>query len=323
MVAFRVLMVVSALVCVPLSYGANLTEIEDFGTNPGKLKMYVYVPKDLPDKAPLVVSLHGCTMTAENYSYAGWKELADKWKFYVLFPEQNRGDHLQCWRWFLSGDTARGQGELKSIVEMIDKMKADYSIDDKRIFVEGQSAGGWMVPILLAAYPDVFAGGATNAGGPAYCASCQEPLVCMQARTCMNTFEQSPDAWGNLVRRKGYGEHTGTWPVISIWHGTADGKVEHCNQQELVDQWTNVHQIDQNPDKVEKIGPQNKVEHKEYRDLEGKTLVETYSVAGMDHGTPIAVDEGCGKAGPWILDEGICAVRYIGRFWGLEPSANR
>jgi len=38
------------------------------------------------------------------------------------------------------------------------------------------------------------------------------------------------------------------------------------------------------------------------------------------HRTPIAVDSkhSCGEEGEYILNEGICAVRQIGLFWGLD-----
>ncbi len=98
--------------------------------------MFIYVPDNVSQNAPLVVSLHGCLQDAETYSNAGWKELADKWKFYLIFPEQNTNNNAyQCWNWFKSEDNRRGYGESKSIIEMIDYMKANYSIDGSRIYI--------------------------------------------------------------------------------------------------------------------------------------------------------------------------------------------
>ena len=42
----------------------RLTEVSAFGSNPGDLRMLIYVPPQLPDSAPLVVVLHGCLQTA-------------------------------------------------------------------------------------------------------------------------------------------------------------------------------------------------------------------------------------------------------------------
>ena len=41
-----------------------LVEISGFGTNPGALKMFAYVPEPLPRAPALVVVLHGCGQTA-------------------------------------------------------------------------------------------------------------------------------------------------------------------------------------------------------------------------------------------------------------------
>ena len=51
----------------------RLVEVTGFGSNPGELRMYAYVPDDLPANAPLVVVLHGCTQSAGSYNKgAGW-----------------------------------------------------------------------------------------------------------------------------------------------------------------------------------------------------------------------------------------------------------
>jgi poly(hydroxyalkanoate) depolymerase family esterase len=320
------------LLSVSVAQAGILTRVANFGDNPGRIEMHKYVPRSMPPNAPLVVSLHGCLQDAEIYSNVGWTQLADQWKFYVVFPEQAIANNAyRCWNWFQQDDTRRGRGEIESIAEMVEKMKTDYSINTRRVYIEGLSAGGWMVPVILASYPDVFAGGATNAGGPAFCASTRRYFWdlfgwwqayegALNAKTCMNGKDYSPRQWGNLVRKNGYDGYHGPWPVLSIWQGTADGIVDRMNQQELVDQWTSAHGIDLRPDKEETIDPGDRVTRREYHDGDGKVLVETYLIRRMAHGTPIAVDsdESCGETGPYILDEGICAVRWIGLFWDLN-----
>ncbi len=310
----------------------DLTPVPNFGRNPGEIIMHKYVPDNVPPNAPLVVSLHGCLQNAAAYSNVGWKTLADQWKFYIVFPEQPTGNNSNsCWNWFQADDIQRGQGEIESIIEMIAKMKSDYSIDAGRIYIEGLSAGGWMVPALLASYPDVFAGGAINAGGPAFCAMTEKYFWDIfgwwnlwdgyrKAKKCMDGIDKLPSAWGDLVRNKGYREYSGSWPIVSIWQGSADSIVDAINQQELVDQWTNVHEIDSMFDASENLGAETNVIHKEYHDSEGQVLVETYLISGMQHGAPIKVDseKSCGEESEYILNAGICGVRHIGQFWGLD-----
>src|SRR6478609_7211453 len=72
---------------------SELTEVENFGTNTGNLKMYKYDPFTQKDniKRPLVVVLHGCSQTANDASeLTGWNKIAKAYKFYVLYPQQKR-----------------------------------------------------------------------------------------------------------------------------------------------------------------------------------------------------------------------------------------
>jgi dienelactone hydrolase len=46
------------------------------------------------------------------------------------------------------------------------KDRLDHGLDRKRVFVTGLSAGGAMTSVMLATYPEKFAGGAIIAGLP-------------------------------------------------------------------------------------------------------------------------------------------------------------
>src|SRR5215212_11736354 len=148
--------------------GGRLQEIEKFGSNPGALRMLTYSPPDLTPGSPLVVVLHGCTQTAAGYDHgAGWSTLADRYGFALLFPEQQKLNNPNgCFNWFLPGDIKRDRGEALSIRQMVERIVHDQRIDRDRVFVTGLSAGGAMTSVMLATYPEVFAGGAIIAGLP-------------------------------------------------------------------------------------------------------------------------------------------------------------
>jgi hypothetical protein len=64
----------------------RLRELTGFGANPGNLRMFAYVPEHLPPKAPLVIALHGCTQTADEYDRGtGWSSLAERLSFAVVY----------------------------------------------------------------------------------------------------------------------------------------------------------------------------------------------------------------------------------------------
>ena len=150
---------------------SELIEVTGFGSNPGNLKMYMYLPENAPESAPLVVVLHGCTQSAEEYAErTQWNRLADRFGFVVVYPEQKMlNNGFSCFNWFAPGDTSRDRGESLSIKQMIDKMKTEHSIDSQRVYMTGFSAGGYMAAVMLAVYPEIFAGGAVMAGGPFGC----------------------------------------------------------------------------------------------------------------------------------------------------------
>lgn len=304
------------------SCAAPLSEVSGFGTNPGNLKMCQYLPANLGASRPLVVALHGCRQEAAAYDdEPGWTKFADQYRFALLLPQQQQANNSsKCFNWFERGDNERDKGEALSIRQMIDKLKTDAGVDPKKIHVTGLSAGGAMTAVMLATYPEVFAGGAIVAGVPYKCANnASEALgqcgVSLSGQVAPMK-DLTPAQWGTLVRSAS--NHGGPFPRVSIWQGTTDGTVNPQDQRELVDQWTNVLGIDQVPDSEDTINGQA---HKQYKDSNGKTLVETVLINGMGHGTPIAPGTAanqCGKAAPFILDVGICSSYHILKFWGLD-----
>jgi poly(hydroxyalkanoate) depolymerase family esterase/uncharacterized protein (TIGR02246 family) len=320
----RAAVIAAAALALPLTCAsgsaraATLTEVAGFGSNPGSLRMFVHVPDGLQPSSPLVVALHGCTQSAAAYDdETGWTALADARGFALLLPQQEFSNNfLRCFNWFQLGDIARDRGEALSIRQMIDKMKTEHAIDPERVYITGLSAGGAMTAVMLAVYPEAFVGGAVIAGLPYRCATnsfeAQFP--------CMNPGKDlSPTQWGNLVRTAT--NHGGPWPKVSIWHGSADPTVRPVNAAELMEQWTDLHGIDQVPDAEEAIG-----QHRRwvFQDAEGNALVETFSIAGMGHGTPVdpgPEEDQCGTAGAFILDADICSSFHIAKFWGLDAAA--
>jgi feruloyl esterase len=218
---------------------SSLTEHAEFGSNPGHLRMLSYVPDELPPRAPLVVVLHGCKQDASGYGVnAGWTALADKLGFAVLAPEQRASNNPNsCFNWFVPDDTARDRGEAASIRQMIERMVVDHGLDRSRIFVTGLSAGGAMAAVMLATYPEVFAGGAIVAGLPFGVArNVQEALDAM-----FQGGSRSAEELAQKVRSAS--PHNGPWPRISVWHGSADATVKLSNAGEIEKQWAAVHGV--------------------------------------------------------------------------------
>jgi feruloyl esterase len=296
----------------------HLRHQQDFGSNPGNLRMFCHVPQDLPKNSPLIVALHGCTQTAAAYDYgSGWSSLADRHGFAVLFPEQQRVNNPNgCFNWFLTSDTRRDQGEALSIRQMIERMIQDHGIDRSEIFVVGLSAGGAMATAMLAAYPEMFAGGAIIAGLPHGAATnVQEAFEAMAGGR-----GRSAEQWGDLVRAAS--PHRGPWPRLSIWHGSADTIVNPENMENVLQQWTNIHGLARVPHAEHEIhGHRRRV----WRSDDGVDVIEAIGVTGMPHGVPLAASdmERCGHVAPFHFDVGLSSTHHIARFWGLTETTAR
>jgi len=290
----------------------RLADLDVFGTNPGALNAKIYVPQKAAEKPALVVVLHGCTQNAEGYDRgSGWSQLADEQGFLLLFPEQQRANNPnRCFNWFSPADNGRDRGEALSIHQMIMAMVDIHRADPTRIFVTGLSAGGAMTSVMLASYPELFAGGAIIAGLP-YGSASNIPQA-LEAMRGAGAF--SAEDMGDRVRRAS--DHDGPWPRISIWHGSADATVSSTNADAILAQWLTVHGLEPAPDVSEQIAGHRR---RAWNDAAGHPLVEDYRIAAMGHGTPLATTgpEACGMEMPHMLEAGISSTRRMASSWGL------
>jgi poly(hydroxyalkanoate) depolymerase family esterase len=300
------------------SHDNALVEVSDFGSNPGGLRMFMFAPPGLASSSPLVVVLHGCTQTAASYDLgAGWSTLASRGRFALLLPEQQPSNNPKnCFNWFQRQDATRGQGEPLSIRQMIERATVDLGIDRSRVFVTGLSAGGAMTSVMLATYPEIFAGGAIVAGLPYGTASnVQEAFESMfQGRIRTST------EWADLVRRAS--PHKGPWPKVSVWHGSVDAIVQASNADEIIKQWTALHGLSPEPTRQDNV---NGYPRRVWCSAIGEELIESFTVTGMGHGAPLAIGNAtdqCGNAGPFLLDVGISASVHIAGFWGLTANGD-
>jgi poly(hydroxyalkanoate) depolymerase family esterase len=292
----------------------RLSELPSPSINPGNLRGRFYVPERLAPNAPLVVVLHGCTQDAAGYDQgSGWSRLADRRGFALLFPEQNRSNNPNlCFNWYNPEDVQRGGGEAASIQAMVEAMVAAHGLDRGRIFVTGLSAGGAMASVMLASYPDVFAGGAIVAGLPFGCAtSLPEAFGCMAGRA-------TSDPALLAARVQSASGHRGPWPRVSVWQGSADQIVAATNGDAIVAQWTRLHGLPPQPSRTETIdGYPRSV----WTGPAGEVLVEHYAITGMGHGTPLMPGTGEGQSGEamaHMLDVQISSTDRIAEFFGIS-----
>ncbi len=131
-------------------------------------ELVIFKPSGNPHAGgyPLVFMLHGSNQSGPQfYNISGWKEVAEREKFIVVFPTaliycttegvQTKWSHGNTFSILCPGDTLRD--DIPFFYKMIDTISAIIPINANKIFASGFSSGGTMVPKLTIEMPGVFA----------------------------------------------------------------------------------------------------------------------------------------------------------------------
>lgn len=171
---------------------------------------------------PLVVMLHGCTQSPDDFA-AGTRMnfIAEERNCLVVYPAQPGGANpSKCWNWFRAADQRRNEGEPSLIAGITRHVVRNYSIDSKRVFVAGLSAGGAAAAIMGATYSDLYAAVGIHSG-----------LACGAATDMPSAFA--------AMRQGGKGtRQAATGPAIPtiVFHGDRDTTVHPDNGAQIVEQ---------------------------------------------------------------------------------------
>ena len=149
---------------------------------------------------------------------------------------------------------------------MIAKAVEMYGVDRSRIFVTGLSAGGAMASVMLATYPEIFAGGAIIAGLPyGSASSVQEAFEAM-----FNERAPSSRAAGR-PRPRSLEASRSVAKDLSVAWGRADTVVRPTNADHIVRQWLDVHRLPEHATAEEQIGRHTR---RIWEDANGETRLE-------------------------------------------------
>ena len=189
-----------------------------FASAHGKLDYRLYIPAKPVASPPLVVMLHGCTQSAEDFARGTQMDaLAEEMGFIVAYPEQAQAANQQkCWNWFRPSDQKRGAGEPAVIAGIVAEIVAEHGVDPSRVYVAGLSAGGAAAAIMAAGYPDVFAAVGVHSG-----------LACGTARDLPSAFAAMQ---GRAKKRRG--KPVAFVPIITM-HGDRDTTVHPDNSAQI------------------------------------------------------------------------------------------
>jgi poly(hydroxyalkanoate) depolymerase family esterase len=195
----------------------------------GPRRYWLYRPAGVAvgERLPLLVMLHGCGQDAERMaSSTRMNRVAERERFLVLYPEQERMANPQgCWNWF---DTrgGRAQREAASILDAIDQVCATTSADRGRVAVAGLSAGASMAALLGTLSPERFR------------------AVVMHSGVAPGNADSPLSALGAMRGRRGSGRAAAprdtaapAWPPLLVIQGMQDPVVAPANAGTAVQAW--------------------------------------------------------------------------------------
>jgi poly(hydroxyalkanoate) depolymerase family esterase len=207
---------------LPLAEGASFLD-RRYSCAAGARRYRLYVPASADEGLQgLVVMLHGCTQTPEDFAAGtGMNALAEEHRLVVAYPAQTGGENaMSCWNWFRPGDQLRGSGEPAIIAGLTESLRAEYRVPHGRVFVAGLSAGGAMAAILAETYPDLYEAVGVHSG-----------LAFGSANDVMSAFTAMRGQVAVEPFSRGGG---GDAPRMIVFHGTADTTVHPSNAERIV-----------------------------------------------------------------------------------------
>jgi len=173
---------------------------------------------------PLVVMLHGCTQSPDDFA-AGTRMnfIAEEQTCFVVYPAQRSdANQSKCWNWFRTADQQRGGGEPSLIAGITHQVMRDYSVDPKRVYVGGLSAGAAAAAIMGATYNDLYAAVGIHSG-----------LACGAATDMPSAFAAMRQGGG--PGRRVISDGGSSVPTI-VFHGDRDITVHPNNGDQILEQ---------------------------------------------------------------------------------------
>ena len=267
----------------------------DFSDEHGKRSYKLYIPANAtPGKLmPLVVMLHGCTQTPDDFATGtGMNRLAQERGLMVAYPAQPvSANRNRCWNWFKPGDQARDKGEPALIAGITRQILRDHPADPRRVYIAGLSAGGATAAIVANAYPDIFAAAGVHSGLPVGAA--YDPISAFLA-----------------MRAGSPGSQPGVAMPTIIFHGDADQTVNPRNGRAVA-----ARALDSLPRLTETVrNSSSKGGHKftktTHRAQNRKSYCEVWTITGAGHAW-----SGGNAKGTFVDPKGPDASREMVRFF--------
>jgi poly(hydroxyalkanoate) depolymerase family esterase len=288
----------------------------------GGLSYKLYIPSGYNGReaVPLVVMLHGCTQSPDDFAAGtSMNELAEAHTFLVAYPAQAQNANMQkCWNWFKVSEQQRGSGEPAIIAGITRQVVEEYSVADDRVYVAGMSAGGAMAAIMGATYPDLYAAVGVHSG-----------LAPGAAQDLASAFSAMQDGAASNTPRDVCISGSAIGVPLIVFHGDRDATVHPRNAEQLLAYYRTADTTPGGRNTANEPVPPVTVQKGQVpdgyaytratqRDVEGYPIMEQWMVHGLGHAW-----SGGSSAGSYTDPKGPDASAEMVRFFNQQHQATR
>ncbi|KQT78435.1 PHB depolymerase family esterase [Methylobacterium sp. Leaf466] len=259
----------------PRVAGAGTFSEHAFENAAGARSYKLYVPSNLAARPPLVVMLHGCSQSPDDFAAGtGMNELAEELGFLVVYPGQSgRANGQKCWNWFEPRDQGRDGGEAGIIAGITRAVTAAHGADPARVYIAGLSAGAAAAANVAHAYPDLYAGVGVHSGLAAGCA--RDLSSALMAMNMGAPGANPPNGFGAPA--------AGIRIPTIVVHGEGDGTVSPRNGDQVLAQ-AGIARLEALETPAPQASPGGLAYTRtRYADADGRVLVENWVVKGLGH----------------------------------------
>jgi len=225
-------------------------------------------------KLPLIVLLHGCRQDAQAIAaVTRMNRLADRERFLVLYPEQDRLAHSQgCWNWYETR-SGRARAEAAIVQAAVDQVCRHEAVDPARVVIAGLSAGASMAALVATLHPARYAAVAMHSGiAPGVAHDASSALAAMSGHR-----RGTRDALVTPRRPA-----APALPPLLVIQGTADTVVAPSNAREAAERWAAA--AGARPDAVRRVqrGQRRVMRVTDHR-VQRRLVVRLCEVEGLGH----------------------------------------
>ena len=256
----------------------RLTQNNSFAAQGDTRQYHLYEPAQ-PQSATPVILLHGNGGSADQIlgldntkaPYKAWLEIAERENIILVVPDGALGsDDKKGWNdCRADASTNPTTDDVQFLSALIDKIRTDYSLGDRKVFVMGTSNGGVMTQRLAEEIPDELAAISVVVASRPASSVCPNSSVALPILFMNGTDDPIlPYAGGSIASNRGM--------VLST--------------QATVDHWVARNQTDTTPvqtalDNID-TGDGSTINRFSYRNGTNGAVVEHYEVVGGGHTEP-------------------------------------